>query len=320
MESQTIRHCDTNANSKQGHMALLLANISWGLMSPVSKNILLQGEISPLALSVIRIGGAALLFFMLSLILPASVAPREKIAPSDRLRLLLASLLMISANQGLFILGIGYTNPIDCAVMSSTTPMITMILAAVALHFPITRRKMTGVIIGMTGVILLVGGNRAGEIASNPLLGDSLCLAAQICAAVYYVYLIGLTKRYAPFTLMKWMFFISALTYVPCCSFTLTDIAWTQLPSSTWLSLAFIILFSTCLSYLAIPFAQRSLKPTVVSVYNYLQPVFAAIAAVWLGVGEFGWTKLGATALILLGVIFVTLGSAEKSKKSVGKA
>ena len=321
METQTINGNQTaksgfsvrNNNRKQGHLALLLANIAWGLMSPVSKNILLQGEISPLALSAVRIGGAALMFLILNFILPESIAPREKIAPPDRLRLLIASLLMISANQGLFILGIGYTNPIDCAVMSSTTPMITMILAAIALHFPITKWKMAGVVTGMAGVILLVGGNRSGAIASNPLLGDSLCLAAQICAAVYYVYLIGLTKRYAPFTLMKWMFFISALTYVPCCSLQLANVEWTDLSSSTWLSLAFIIIFSTCMSYLAIPFAQRLLKPTVVSVYNYLQPVFAAIAAVWLGVGEFGWMKICATVLILSGVILVNAGSTEKS-------
>lgn len=300
----------TTSSAKQGHLALLLANVAWGLLSPVSKQILLDGQLSPLALSAIRIGGASLIFLLLSLVLPRSVAPREKIQRSDYLHLLMASLLMISANQGLYILGIGFTNPIDSAVMSSTTPMLTMLLAAAVLGFPITRMKCMGVIIGMGGVILLVAGNTAGATATNPLLGDMLCFAAQLCAAIYYVCLLGLTKRYAPFTLMKWMFYLSAITYVPCCAPELIDVSWQTLPASTWLSLAFIIIFATCLSYLAIPFAQRSLKPTVVSIYNYLQPVVAAIAAVWLGVGTFGPLKLLATALIFLGVILVNRSSA----------
>ncbi|MCM1347918.1 MAG: DMT family transporter [Firmicutes bacterium] len=294
---------------KQGHLALLLANVAWGVMSPISKSVLLQGQITPLALSAIRIGGSALLFLALSLILPASVAPRERIDRSDWGKLLLASILMISANQGLFILGIGFTNPIDSAVMSSTTPMLTMLLAAMVLGFPVTRAKLGGVVIGLAGVIMLVGGNESGEATPNPVLGDCLCLAAQICAAVYYVWLAGLTKKYAPFTLMKWMFFLSAVTYVPCCAPELVNVPWSAIGADTWLALGFIIVFATCLSYLALPFSQRVLKPTVVSVYNYLQPVLAAIMAVLLGVGEFGWLKFAATCLILLGVYFVNRGS-----------
>lgn len=302
-------------STKQGHLALLLANMAWGMMSPVSKNILLQGQLSPLALSAVRIGGATLLFLLLSVILPASVAPREKIQRSDYLKLLLASILMISANQGLFILGIGFTNPIDSAVMSSTTPMLTMILAAIALGFPITRMKCLGVIIGMGGVILLVAGNTAGAAATSPILGDALCFGAQMCAAIYYVFLLGLTERYAPFTLMKWMFILSAVTYVPCCAPELSKAAWSDLPLDTWLSLAYIIIFATCLSYLAIPFAQRRLKPTVVSIYNYLQPVTAAVVAVWLGVGTFGPAKLLATTLILLGVLLVNRATTDSSRR-----
>lgn len=307
--SRTTVEADNSTLRKQGHVALLLANVAWGVMSPISKNILLQGQITPLALSAIRIGGAALVFLLLSFILPASVAPRERIARSDWGKLLLASVLMISANQGLFILGIGFTNPIDSAVMSSTTPMITMVLAAIVLGFPVTRAKLAGVAIGLGGVVLLVSGNASGALASHPVLGDCLCLAAQACAAIYYVWLVGLTKRYAPFTLMKWMFYISAVTYVPCCGGVLAGVPWGDLALSTWWSLAFIIVCATCLSYLALPFAQRVLKPTVVSVYNYLQPVLAAVAAVALGVGEFGWAKLGATALILVGVFMVNRGS-----------
>lgn len=291
------------------HIALLLANMAWGIMSPISKNLLMGGLVSPLALSAIRIAASALLFVLCALLLPASIAPREKIARNDWPKLLLASILMISANQGLFILGIGYTNPIDSAVMSSLTPMLTMLLAALILGFAITRMKFIGVAVGLTGVVMLVWGTQSSEQATAPLLGDALCFAAQLCAALYYVTFSGLIKRYHPFTLMKWMFILSAVTYVPCCIPVLADVPFASLGIADWLSIAYIVVFATCLSYLTLPYAQRSLKPTVVSIYNYFQPLFAALVAVMLGVGTFGTEKVIATALIFLGVYFVSNNS-----------
>ena len=303
----------------KAHLAILGANLCWGINSPVSKAVLLDGGISPVALSAIRIGGAAIIFLLLGMILPESAAPREKIKKDDFWKIVAASVLMISANQGLYIIGIGYTNPIDSAVMCSVTPLITMILAAWLLHYPVTRLKLLGVLTGMTGVIMLVWGNRAGATASNPVLGDLMCLGAQIAAALYYVLFMGLISRYHPFTLMKWMFFISALTYVPLCAPEVAAIDFASVAPTVWAGIAFIIVFATVLSYLAIPYSQRWLKPTVVSIYNYIQPVAAGIVAVWLGVGELGISKLAAIVLIFAGVYFVTRATRPHSSSDVMK-
>ena len=95
---------------------------------------MLSQTISPLALSGIRILGGATMFLLFSFILPESMQPRQKIDRADWKSLLLASVLIISANQGLFILGVGMTNPIDSSVMSSLTPVFTMILSAIFYH------------------------------------------------------------------------------------------------------------------------------------------------------------------------------------------
>lgn len=299
----------------QAHISLFLANAVWGMMSPMSKDILLAGAISPLALSGIRILGGALLFLVFSFLLPESVAPREKVARRDWLAMALCSVLMISANQGLFIIGIGLTNPVDSSVMSSLTPILTMILAALILRFPMTWMKVLGVITGFVGVVLLVSGSRQSEMAVNPLAGNMLCLAAQLCAAIYYVVFRGVIMRYSPFTMMKWMFFISAVTYVPLCVPQMAEIDFSSVTLTMWMELAYIICFATFIGYLIIPFSQRYLKPTVVSMYNYFQPVFAALIAVAIGVGDFGWMKAAAILLIFLGVYFVNgSGSAESAK------
>ncbi len=294
-----------------GHIAILLANLGWGIMSPLSKDVMLSQTISPLALSGIRISGGALMFLLFSFILPPSLKTREKIDSRDWLKLIVASVLIISANQGLFILGVGMTNPIDSSVMSSMTPVFTMILATLFLGFRMTWLKIAGVGIGLIGALVLVSNSDRNQLASDPLLGDMLCLAAQLCAAIYYVAFGDIIRKYSPYTLMKWLFFLSALTYVPFCLPEILKTDFISLGWKIWSEMGYIIIVATFLGYLMIPIAQRQLRPTMVSMYNYLQPVFAGIIAVVLGVGTFGWVKGFATLMVFFGIYLVN-----KSRKN----
>lgn len=105
---------------------------------------------------------------------------------------------------------------------------------------------------------------------------------------------------------MKWMFLFSAITYVPCAMPWIVEVKFSAISLDLWLSIAYIIVFATFLGYLLIPISQRVLKPTVVSMYNYFQPLTAALLTAILGIGEFGVMKIAATALIFAGVWFVT--------------
>lgn len=286
---------------------MLMANVVWGAMSPVTKDVLLSGTITPVALSAIRIAGGAALFWLFTILLPARVLPHEKVRRSDWPMMLLASVLMISANQGLYIIGIGFTSPIDSSVMSALTPVITMVLAAILIGQPITLLKVTGVLLGLGGALIMVLADGNGSaIASNPMLGNGMCLGAQFCAALYYVKFVDIIRRYSPFTMMKWMFTFAALTYVPCAMPWVIEVDFGAIPGIVWMELAFIIIFATFIAYLLIPLSQRYLRPTVMAMYNYLQPASAALIACLLGVGMFGPVKILATALIFVGVWFVT--------------
>ena len=149
---------DLVAGRWKGHIAMLFANMMWGLMSPVSKSVMLTGCVTPLSLSSIRITGGAILFWLFSFILPESVIKKEKIEKRDMLKIFCASVLIISFNQSLFIIGIGFTNPIDASVMSTLTPIFTMIFAALFIRERITPLKTLGVVLGnlkQNGLIMI---------------------------------------------------------------------------------------------------------------------------------------------------------------------
>lgn len=301
----------TDSRYLKGHISMLLATIMWGALAPIAKIVLEHDVVSGLGLSVIRIGGGALLFLLISF-LPRSLTGDCKVEKKDYLTLFLASIIMISLNQGLYIIGIGYTSPVDTTVMCTLTPVFTLLLAAIFIGQPLTVIKVGGIIIGLSGALIMAFSNEESEIASNPLLGNTLCILAQICAAIYYVFFLKIITRYPPFTIMKWMFLFSAVTYIPCMIPFMGGIAVERIDYPALLSLLYIIIFPTFFAYLLIPVAQKILKPTVISSYAYLQPVVATTLATIIGLAIFGWNRIIATAMIFLGVYLVSFSMRKK--------
>ena len=296
-----------------GHIAMLMATVMWGALSPIAKSVLSTGIIDGLALSIIRIGGGAAIFFLVSL-LPKTITGDGRVDTKDLLKLFLASVIMISANQGLYIIGIQYTSPVDTAVMCTLTPVFTLLLAAIFIGQPLSVLKVSGVVLGLTGALIMAFSDAGNEIAPNPLLGNSMCIVAQVCAAVYYVFFLKIINKYPPFTIMKWMFLFSAFTYIPCMIPFVGPVQWQELDSSAWWAIAYIIIFPTFLAYLIIPFSQKLLKPTVISSYAYLQPVVAAGLAALMGLALFDGNRILATALIFLGVFLVSYSTTRQTR------
>ena len=295
-----------NSEKLQGHLALLVANVSWGLMAPFLKDLLNEGVITPMALSGYRIIGGALLFWLVSLFVPNS-GKSEKVERGDILPLIMASLLVIGLNQVLIILGMSYASPVDAAVVCSLTPIFTLVFGAVLMSFGFTWVKAVGVAIGLGGALMFVfAGDADSSInVSNPLLGNTLCLLAQVCGALYLVCFGKLISKYSILTLMKWMFLISAIGILPLTIGDMLSVEWAKLSLSGYFDFAFILLFGTCLAYMLIPVAQRRVDPTVIAMYNYLQPIVAVVFSVLAGLAVLNGKNVIATLLVFVGVWLV---------------
>lgn len=292
----------------QGHLALLFANTAWGLMAPISKSLLNMGIISPLALSGVRIMGGALLFWLVSALVPNNVIAKEKVEKGDFIKIFFAGLLVIAANQILVVQGMSYTSPVDAAVVCSTTPIFTLVLATLILRDRLTSFRLGGVALGFAAVVVfsLWDEPDVAMNVTNPVLGNTFCIIAQMCGATYLVLFGKLISKYSPFTMMKWMMLMSAVVIMP---FTLGDIMkidWASFPVEGMLELAYIVVLGSCLCYLMIPFAQRRLKPTVIAMYNYLQPVVATLVSVIIGMAVLDAVKVGSALLIFLAVWMVS--------------
>ena len=307
---------DMTKNQKYGHLAMLTASMAWGLMAPVSKAAMNSDAVSAMLVADVRIFGAAILFWIISLFVKG-----EKIEHrSDYLRFFFAGLFAIILNQCVYVTGVSMTSPVDASIITTTLPIVTMIFAAVFIKEPITGRKAGGVALGACGALLLVAGNyflpgradagTAVQAHSSSLTGDILCFAAQCSYAVYLVIFRDLIRRYSPITLMKWMFTFASVILIPVSARSLALTGWESITLTEYAELAYVLVFGTFLCYLIVPVGQKYLRPTLVAMYNYVQPIVATAAAIIWGMDTFNMLKVVAVALIFSGVLLVNRSKA----------
>ncbi|MDE6085937.1 MAG: DMT family transporter [Muribaculaceae bacterium] len=291
----------------KGHLAMLGANVMWGLMSPVAKIVFASGLIAPIVMVDFRVSGAALLFWITSLF-----SPREHVPLKDILRLFGAGMLGVLFNQGCFIIGVNLTSPGEASLVTTTMPMWVMLLAWVFLKEPITAKKAGGIILGAAGAIILITGSASKVTGSNPALGDVIVMCAQLSYALYLTLYRNFIKKYSLVTLMKWMFLSASIVAVPGTVKWLAETDWSAISGAVWSGIAYVVVCGTFIAYICIMIGQKRLRPTVVGMYNYVQPIVATIVGIILGLDHFTMLKMLAIILIFSGVWLVTISKARQ--------
>ncbi len=294
------------------HLSMFLACALWGLMAPLGKDAMGHG-ITGVELVTFRVAGAAVLFWLASLF-----AKREHVPGRDLVRLVFAGLLGLVFNQCCYIIGLSMTSPINASIVTTSAPIFAMLLSALILKEPITGQKAVGVLMGFSGaLILILTSAQAASSKVGDLRGDLLCLFAQFSFALYLALFRPLVQRYSVFTVNKWMFTFATALVLPFTFGRMTDIRWTEVPAATWLETLYVVAVGTFLCYVLMMVGQRTLRPTVVSIYNYLQPVVSVVVSVMTGLGVFAPAHALAVVLVFGGVWLVTKS---KSRRDITSA
>lgn len=223
-------------------------------------------------------------------------------------------MLGVLFNQGCFIVGVSLTSPGEASLVTTTMPMWVMLLAWLILREPITSKKAGGILLGAAGAIILIVGSDARARGSNPALGDVIVLLAQLSYALYLTLYRNFIRKYSLVTLMKWMFLAAAIVALPASTHWLWATDWSTISTLEWGGIAYVVLCGTFLAYICVMIGQKRLRPTLVGMYNYVQPIVATITGICLGLDEFTPLKALAIALIFSGVWLVTISKAKSQE------
>ena len=302
-------------NKKQpliAHLCMLCAGTCWGLMAPIGKDAMLNG-IDGIDLVSFRVLGGALLFWLTSLF-----TKKEHVPVKDIMLLGCAGLFALVFNQCSYTIGLNLTSPSNSSIMTTSMPIFAMVLSFFILKEPITWQKAGGVLLGCAGaVIIITTSATAGNAKVGNIWGDLLCMSAQLSFALYLSLFKPLVQKYSLFTVNKWMFTWATLIIWPFTFGHVSSIDFASVPMSTWWETGFVVFFGTYISYICMMVGQQILRPTVVSVYNYMQPLVSVSVSVAVGLAVFKTSQALAAILVFSGVWFVVKS---KSKHDMSKA
>lgn len=175
--------------------------------------------------------------------------------------------------------------------------------------------KGGGIALGASGAILLVYSGMHNALAgNNPMLGDLLVLTAQLSYALYLTLYKNFISKYSVVTLMKWMFTFAAVAVIPFSISEWLGTSWHALQASDILGAAYVVIVATFVAYILVMIGQKHLRPTLVGMYNYVQPIVASVLGICLGLDHFTPAKAIAVCLIFTGVYLVTTSRAARPK------
>ncbi len=292
---------------------MFLACAIWGLMSPVGKDAMTHG-LDGIDMVSFRVAGGALLFWITSFFLP-----KEHVPLRDKLTFAGAAVFGLVCNQCCFTIGLSITSPVNASIVTTSMPIFAMLLSFLILREPITWKKAGGVAIGCCGAVTLIMTSlSATDSKVGDMRGDLLVLGAQLSYALFLSLFNKFIKKYSIFTVNKWMFLWATIIVWPFTGYHVSQIEWGAVSAKTWLETAYVVVFGTYVGYILIVNAQKVLRPTVVAIYNYVQPLVAVTVSIAMGIGVVKWSQGLAVILVFTGVWMVTKSKSRRDMMSSG--
>ncbi len=292
----------------RAHLALLSVALIYGANYTIAKKVLDLDYLTPNGFILLRVISGFVLFNIVHFLII-----KEKVDRKDIGLLGLCGLFGIAINQLFFFKGLGETSPVHASLIMVMTPIIVLIVSSIHLKEKISSRKISGIILGMLGAVLLIlKGNSAIDSMSS-LKGDVFVLINAFSYALYLVLVKNLMKKYHPFTVMKWIFSFGLIVVIPFGVGDLSEVMWSNFPTDIWIAIAYVLLFTTFLAYLLNAYALSTVNPTTASAYIYMQPLIAStIAILWYN-DHLSWFKALCGLLIFSGVYLISMQMGKRS-------
>ncbi|MEH7335831.1 DMT family transporter [Neobacillus drentensis] len=271
----------------------------WGVSFVSTKAVL--GKLDPYSILVLRFGIGTL--FLLSLLLMQRT--RLKISIQYIPHLMILGILGVFVHQVLQATALLTINASSAGWLISLSPIFTVILSILFLHEKMSMTKAAGMVLAITGV-LLVTTTRSGQSFQITLnIGLFLMILSTLNWAVYSVLLKSLKIPYSPLLVT---FYSSLLGLILTTPFIIRNRGWESLSLLThteWAHLLFLGVFVSGVAYWYWGKALEILEASKVSMFLYLEPLSTLIAAVLLLEEKVLFISAAGGIIIIIGVIVV---------------
>jgi drug/metabolite transporter (DMT)-like permease len=252
-------------------------------------------DIGPASLAFLRYAIA-----VLCLVPPVLMRARVRFAICDLVVVMALGIVQFGVLIALLNLGLQFISSTRAALLFSTFPLMTMIIAASLGRERLSRMKIAGVLLTIVGVGMALGERLITQSTAGEWLGALLVLAAALCGAICSVLYRPYLARYPTLPVGAWAMLASVVFLAAPAGLEGLFTAMPRLGPGGWMAVLFIGLSSGA-GYVLWLWALKHATPTRVTVFLSLSPITAAL----LGVSFLGEPF---TPGVLLGLTGVAAG------------
>lgn len=277
----------------------MTAMVIWGATPVATK--LGVAEIDPLVIGMLRTLLAAVITLPLALLMGVA-------RPRGGAQFLLLAASSLGGFVGfplLFSIGVGITSAAHGALVLASLPVFTGLFAALAERRRPAPRWWLGSAIAMAGEAALIGFRFGYEDAGARVTGDLIVFASCAFASLGYVTGGRLARRLGAWPTTLWGISAGGLLLAPLLPFVLSRVDWPSVGPAGFFAVAYLVLFSSILAYVAWYWALARGDMARVGALQFTQPIVGvALAAMILSEPVTPPLALAAAG-ILLGVWIV---------------
>ena len=223
----------------------------------------------------------------------------------DAGNILIVTLLIVYGWMYMLLWGSSYTTPIDASIIATLGPILVLVISVFFLIDRFTPMKIVGMVIGLAGALVVILSNSGTTAATAKLGGDAIVFLGIVSSSFSMVWLKDLIMRYKPITLLRWMYPLAALMLLPFGLSSVIHTDFAAIPPHIWWVIAYAVLLPSFGPNYLLIFSLHYVKPTISSVYFYLQPVIATGLSVALGMDKLSWDRGLASIAVFVGVLLV---------------
>lgn len=289
------------SNVVKAHLGLILSYVIWAVNYPLYK-VIMPHYISPYAMTMLVVGVAALLAFGSMLFVPIEPVRRQ-----DILKLVAAAALMGIAKKLFLMVGIQHTSPIDASIIATLGPILVLVISVMFLVDRFTPMKVLGMALGLAGALVVILSGSGMQAPSDKLGGDAVVLLAIVASSFSMVWLKELIMRYKPITLLRWIYPVAAVMMLPVGLGPLLRTDFSAMPAHVAWIVAYVAVVPTFGPNYLLIYSLHYVKPTISSVYFYLEPVIATAISVAMHMDTLSWDRALASLAVFAGVLLVVL-------------
>jgi len=255
-------------------LALIIANVIWGMASPIFKFALTN--IPPFTLAFIRFFFAGLIF------LPFALNKWQKLANRQWLEIFLVGFFGISINISFFFLGLEKTESINVPVIASSGPIFIYLLSIIFLREKPKLKVLSGMLIALAGVLfiilspLIIDGKK---FTFGAVEGNLFILIATFGSVLQTIFGRDVLKKVSAIQVSAITFLLGSVTFLPFISKEFSGWNFSQINIAGWSGIIFGVFFSSALAYFLFYYGVSKLNAQDVGIFTYIDPIAAILIA-----------------------------------------